>query len=141
MTTEPLVIERVYDAPPERIWQAITDRDKMKQWYFDISAFKPEVGFEFEFTGENEGRTFLHLCRITEVQENRKLAYTWKYKNFPGESIVTFELFPEGNKTRLRLTHEGLETFPADNPDFKRDNFIAGWDYIIGNSLRKFVEN
>ena len=140
MKTEPLVIERTYNAPAEKIWQAITDKDKMKQWYFDIKSFKPEVGFEFEFIGESDNRKFLHLCRITEVQENKKLAYTWKYDGFPGESVVTFELFPEGDKTRLKLTHEGLETFPADNPDFKRESFTAGWNHIIGKSLKEFVE-
>ena len=28
-------MERVYNAPVERVWSAITDKDQMKQWYFD----------------------------------------------------------------------------------------------------------
>lgn len=50
MKQEPFVIERTYNAPIKKAWKAITDKDKMKQWYFDIASFKPEVGFEFEFT-------------------------------------------------------------------------------------------
>jgi len=53
MTHEPLIIERSYNASVEKVWQAITDKEQMKQWYFDVSDFKPEVGFEFTFNGEN----------------------------------------------------------------------------------------
>ena len=58
MTNEPFVIERTYNATIEKVWNAITNKNEMKQWYFDLAAFKPEVGFEFTFTGGNEGRTF-----------------------------------------------------------------------------------
>ncbi|MEO6452938.1 MAG: SRPBCC domain-containing protein [Ginsengibacter sp.] len=140
MKTQPLVIERTFNAPAEVVSQAITDKDKMKQWYFNIKSFKPEVGFEFEFTGGSKERSYLHLCKITEVQENKKLAYSWSYAGTSGKSVVTFELFSEGNKTRLRLTHEGLETFPADNPDMAKESFTSGWNHIIGTSLKEFVE-
>ncbi|HZG22986.1 MAG TPA: SRPBCC domain-containing protein, partial [Chitinophagaceae bacterium] len=64
----------------------------------------------------------------------------WRYDGYPGESLVTFELFDEGEKTRLRLTHSGLETFPSDNPSFKKENFAAGWSEIIGTSLKDYLE-
>ena len=140
MKNEPFVIERTFNAPVEKVWKAITDKDEMKQWYFDIEKFEPEVGFEFRFYGENEGRKYTHLCKITEVIRYRKLCYSWRYEGYEGNSLVTFELFAEGNKTRLKLTHEGLETFPISNPDFAKENFVAGWTYIIGESLKGFVE-
>src|SRR5690242_10226410 len=123
---EPLVIERTFDAAPASVWKAITDADAMRRWYFDLPQFKPEVGFEFEFIVEHEGNRFHHLCRVTEVVAPRKIAYTWRYAGHKGDSLVTFELFPEGDKTRVRLTHEGLETFP-DLPPFARTNFVDGW--------------
>ena len=140
MKSEPIIIERVYDAPIEKVWKAITDRDQMKQWYFDLQSFKPEVGFEFQFTGGNEDRTYIHICKVLEVIDRKKLKYSWRYEGFEGNSFVSFELFPEGEKTRLKLTHEGLETFPADTPDFDKKNFVAGWTEIIGSNLKKFVE-
>ena len=82
---------------------------------------------------------YLHLCKVVEVVEGKKIAYTWKYDGYAGESKVTFELFEEGNKTRLKLTHEGLETFPADNKDLAKENFVAGWTEIIGTSLKNFL--
>lgn len=140
MTNEPFVIERIYDAPAEKVWTAITDKNAMKQWYFDIAEFRPEVGFEFQFVGGSEEKSYVHLCKVTEVIVGRKLKYSWRYKEIEGNSFVTFELFPEGDKTKLRLTHEGIETFKTDNPDFEKKSFVAGWTDIIGSSLRNFVE-
>lgn len=140
MKNEPFIIERTYNAAPQNVWKAITDKDQMKQWYFDIAEFEPVVGFEFTFYGENEGRKFTHLCKITEVIPDKKLSYSWGYEGYEGNSLVTFELFDEGDKTRLRLTHEGLETFPQNNKDFAKENFAGGWTYIVGKSLKEFVE-
>lgn len=140
MKNEPLVLERTFNAPIDKVWKAITDKDNMKQWYFDLAEFRPEVGFEFQFTGGTEEHSYLHLCRITEVEPGRKLTYSWRYEGYAGNSFVTFELFPEGDKTRLKLTHTGLETFPASNPDLRRENFEAGWTQIIGTNLKDYLE-
>jgi len=137
--SHPLITESTYNAPVDIVWQAITDREQMKQWYFDIESFKPEVGFEFTFKGENEGRVYIHLCKITELIPGRKLKHSWRYQDYEGISYVTFELFPEEDKTRIKLTHEGLESFPT-LPDFARNNFKEGWTMIIGTLLKDFVE-
>lgn len=140
MKTQPFIIERTYNAPIARVWQALTDKNEMKQWYFDLKEFKPEVGFKFQFWGGDEKKKYLHLCEITEVVPSKKLTYSWRYDGYTGNSFVTFELFPEGNKTRLKLTHEGIETFPADEPALDRKNFEWGWNQIIGTSLKEFLE-
>src|SRR5258708_2542236 len=105
MKEEPVVIERTFNAPIERVWKAITDKDEMKKWYFDLSAFKPEGGFSFHFTGGDDNNLFKHVCRVTEVVPKKKLAYSWRYDGYEDNSIVTFELYENGNKTRLNLTH------------------------------------
>jgi uncharacterized protein YndB with AHSA1/START domain len=140
MNPETIIIERIFNAPIEKVWTAITDKEQMKQWYFDFTEFKPELGFEFEFTGGTPEKSYLHLCKITEVIAGKKLQYSWRYDGYEGNSFVTFELFAEGDKTRLILTHEGLETFPASNADFAKENFVAGWTEIIGTSLKEFAE-
>jgi len=137
---EPLIIESTYNAPLAEVWQAITDRNDMKNWYFDAPEFKPEVGTEFTFKGENEGRVYIHNCKVLEVIPGRKLKHTWTYEGHEGMSYVTFELTPEGDQTRIKLTHEGLETFPQ-LPDFTRNSFNAGWTEIIGTLLKNYVEN
>ncbi|MEO3403201.1 SRPBCC domain-containing protein [Mucilaginibacter sp. CAU 1740] len=139
MSAQPFVIERVYAAPIEKVWEAITVNEKMKQWYFDLADFKPEVGFEFEFTGGDDKQQFLHLCRVTKVVDGKLISYTWRYDGYEGESEVTWELFPEGEGTRLKLTHSGLETFPALD-SFKKENFAMGWTHITGVSLKEYLE-
>jgi uncharacterized protein YndB with AHSA1/START domain len=136
---EAIVVERIYDAPVGRVWAALTDANEMRQWYFDLKEFKPEIGFEFDFVVEHEGNSYHHLCKVREVIPQKKIAYTWRYKGQPGDSLVTFELFPEGDKTRLQLTHTGIETFPK-TPAYERKNFEDGWTAIIGSDLKQFVE-
>jgi uncharacterized protein YndB with AHSA1/START domain len=138
----PFVIERTLKAPITKVWKAITNKDEMKRWYFDIAEFKPEVGFEFRFSGGDENKQYLHVCRITEVIHGKKIAYTWQYPGYGGNSKVTFELFEEGqNQTKIKLTHEGLETFPKDNPNFAKESFAEGWTHIIGKLLKEHVES
>lgn len=138
--TGPVIAVRTFDAPIGKVWQAITDNVQMKRWYFDLEEFRPEVGFEFRFYGGTEERKYLHICRIVEVVPGRKLKYSWRYDGYEGNSFVTFELFEEGKRTRVRLTHEGLESFPESNPDLARKNFVEGWTAIVETSLKEFVE-
>lgn len=139
MENEPVIEEGVFDASAHDIWQALTDNEKMKKWYFDLTEFKAVKGFQFQFEGGTETHTYTHLCEITEVIPEKKLSHSWKYEGYDGNSIVTFELFPEGDKTRLRLTHEGLESF-LPNPDFAKENFKNGWKAIIGTNLKNYLE-
>jgi uncharacterized protein YndB with AHSA1/START domain len=136
---EAVVVERTLNAPIARVWKALTDANQMRQWYFDLKEFKPQVGFEFEFVVEHEGNRYHHLCRVTDVVPQKKIAYSWRYKGEPGDSLVTFELFGEGNKTRVKVTHTGIETFPK-TPAYARNNFENGWTAIIGTELKQFVE-
>ena len=43
MKDEPFIIERTFNASVEKVWEAITDKDEMKKWYFDLA----ELVFEF----------------------------------------------------------------------------------------------
>jgi uncharacterized protein YndB with AHSA1/START domain len=141
MENEPIVIERTFNASAENVWHALTDPDAMKQWYFDIPEFKPEVGNEFRFiAGKDENSQYAHICVVTEVIPGRKLTYSWRYGSHKGISYVTFELFSQGPQTRLKFTHTGVETFPADIPDFARGNFVEGWTAAL-NALEVFVES
>jgi uncharacterized protein YndB with AHSA1/START domain len=135
-----LVLERTLNAPVALVWRALTTKKDMCRWYFDLTEFQPQTGFEFQFLVEHEGNKYDHRCKVTEVIPLKKIAYTWRYEGHAGDSLVTFELFPEGSQTRLKLTHEGIESFP-NTPAFVRKNFEGGWTRLIGESLKQFVEN
>ena len=140
MKNDPFIIEQTYSAPSLKVWKAITNRNDMKQWYFDLAEFKPEVGFEFQFLAGTNEKKYLHRCKISEAISGRKLTYSWRFDGYEGNSFVTFELYEEGKNTRLKLTHAGLETFSKNNPDFAKESFAKGWTFIIGTSLKEFIE-
>jgi uncharacterized protein YndB with AHSA1/START domain len=141
MEKKTFTIERTFNASVTNLWRAITEKELMKQWYFDLPEFKAEVGFVFEFWGGEEGgRQYLHRCEITVVIPEKKLSHTWCYVGYEGVSHLTFELFAQGDKSKLVLTHSGIETFPADVKDFAFHNFENGWNHIINISLKGFLE-
>lgn len=140
MKANPFLIERTFQAPVSKVWEAITDPAKMKQWYFDLEKFKPEVGFKFQFLAGDEKKKYLHICKVTEVGEGKTLEYSWSYDNYPGQSWVKFELSGAGTGTRLKLTHTGIDSFPKDNPAFAKESFAAGWTQIIATNLKNFLD-
>lgn len=138
----PVLVEQKFNVPSKEVWEAITVLDKMHTWYFNnIPAFKTEVGFETAFLIENEGRSFTHLWKITEVIPFKKITYEWRFNEYPSVlGTVSFEIFEEKKGTNLRVTNYGIETFPRDVPEFTRESCQAGWEYFINQNLKKFLD-
>jgi uncharacterized protein YndB with AHSA1/START domain len=141
MEAKPLIVERTYNAPIEKVWKAITDKDQMKEWYFNLEEFKAEKGFRFSFMGGDDKVQYKHNCEVIEVEPPNKLSHTWTYEDQEGHSVVTWELFKEGEqKTRVKLSHEGLGSFPQGDPNFAVASFTQGWNSILGESLKNYLE-
>ena len=125
----PILIEQAFQTSIKTIWAALTDITEMKKWYFDnIPDFQPKVGFKTQFPIHNEGRTFTHLWEVIEVIPNQLITYRWHYKEYAGDSIVTFVLTAIEEQVRLNLTLQILEDFPDDIPEFKRES--GGISYL-----------
>lgn len=141
METKPLIIERSYNAPIQKVWAAITEKDQMKKWYFEFDEFKAEKGFKAQFTGGDDKVQYLHEFEILECDPPNKLSHSWIYPEYEGYSVLTWELTAEGDaKTHVKLTHQGLESFPQQNPNFRRESFTQGWTYFIQEALPAYVE-
>ena len=140
METDPVVKRVTLQAPVAKVWSAITDKGEMKEWYFTIEEFIAQPGFQFKMYGEKKGVKFPISCTVKEVEQNKKLSYTWSYDDFPAETLLTFELRGSGEQTDLRITHEGLERIPPENSDASVQNHRDGWEFIIGTSLKQYVE-
>jgi uncharacterized protein YndB with AHSA1/START domain len=142
LKSPPLVIEKELNAPIQNVWEALTDKDQMKQWYFTLDDFRAEEGFQFSFPGiGNTGEKYLHRCTVYEVNPPYKLQYSWAYDDIPGFSLVEFNLSESGGKTTLKLNHFGLETFPQEKADFARSSFNGGWNELIGKLLPEYLAN
>ena len=138
---KPLILERIVDAPVSLVWRSLTDITLLKQWLPFFPDFKPEVGFETRFLlGRDSKQQWMHICRVLDVETEKKITYTWQYEGYSGASHVTFELFPQGEQTKIVLTHTITEAFPEDNPHFALKNFESGWNYII-DGLKKFAQS
>ena len=135
----PIIVTQYFKIDAQTVWAALTEKDAMKIWYFDLAEFKPQMGFRFTFTGGPPEKVYVNLCDITEAVVNEKIAYSWRYEGYEGCSYVSFHIRTENDGTLLTLTHSDLHTFPAENPDFARHNFEMGWDQIIHQNLTAFL--
>jgi uncharacterized protein YndB with AHSA1/START domain len=140
-TNESIIVEQTFATSIKNVWNAITKLDQMRQWYFEnIPSFKPKVGFKTQFNVKNQDRYFLHLWEVTDIIPYKMIKYNWKYDGYTGDSFVVFELFEYNNLTKLRLTHQIVEDFPEDIPEFRRESGIKGWTFFIKESLKRFLE-
>ncbi|MFB6319617.1 SRPBCC domain-containing protein [Saccharicrinis sp. FJH54] len=134
----PLIKEFIYNAATKKVWQALTDKSMLQKWYFpQIQSFEPKVGFTFTFDDDHD--RYRKIWIVTQITTGKTFAHSWSYNGYPGKSEVIFDLFPENNKTRLRVTHTGLESFP-DDPHFNRERFEWGWNSLLGQNLKHLLE-
>lgn len=128
--------------PPQLVWQYLTDPGLLQQWLME-NDFQPRVGHEFMFRARPlvklgfDGNVY---CRVLEVEEPRKLAYSWRGGPGKGritlDSVVTWTLTPEAGGTRLVLEHTGFAAFR---------NFLghltmkAGWGGPIIKRLKQLL--
>jgi len=108
----PITVQYKINAPAEKVWKALTDKNEMKSWYFDIQDFALEIGKEFNFFEPGGENKYHHQGEILEIIPNQKLKHTWSYPDFSAlKTIVTWELLPEDGQTLVKLTHENIENF------------------------------
>ncbi|GAB6122222.1 SRPBCC family protein [Dysgonomonas termitidis] len=140
MSSTPIIVEKIYSAPVSKIWKAITDKEQMEEWYFTIEDFELREGAEFNFSVPFEDIIYHHRCVIKEIVPLKRLIHTWTHPTQSrGESVVTWDLQPQDGGTKVTLTHTGVENFADAGADFSRENYVAGWEEILGTSLRNFL--
>ena len=123
--------EAVYPHSPDRVWRALTDPEELAAWLMPTD-FAPRQGHEFVLeTGDAHIGT-IH-AEVIEIDEPRLLRCRWS--GVFGDSVVAFELFPEGDGTRLRVTHDGFgDPVP---PEFA--GFESGWAQKLDEDLPRVL--
>jgi uncharacterized protein YndB with AHSA1/START domain len=125
-----LKLERTLDAPVERVWSALTEAGEIARWYGPGDDFRIEVlEWECRVGGRyrvamhhKDGQTHTCFGVFEDLEPNRRIAYTWSWEGQPPmDTMVTFALAAEGDRTRLDFTHEG---FPAEEA---REQHRMGW--------------
>lgn len=134
----PVVSEVTINAPASKVWDALTKPEEISQWFMAADDFMPQIGNTFHMLGSNKGEKFHIECKITELEKNKRLAYTWNYKEYPIDTLVTIELTDEKEATRVKLTHSGWTG--SENEKVSRENHQQGWSHFITDKLKNYVE-
>ncbi|WP_396146940.1 SRPBCC domain-containing protein [Flavobacterium sp.] len=109
-------VEAVFDATKSKVWEALTNSESMKIWYFDIANFNLNIGKKFSFY-EGEKKEYLHEGEILQVEENKLLQHTWTHpEQSNGTSVLTWNIDEIDGKSKVTLTHEGVESFADAGP-------------------------
>src|SRR3712207_2752532 len=145
--TERQIVESIdIAAPPERVFEALTEPEELLAWWGDPASY-PSTHWEMDL---RRGGTWLSRWKnladgtefelggeVLECRPLHLLVLSWWDERYPGLEPTTVEFqierLPSGG-SRLRVTHSG---FDGARPDF--DDYSGGWSTVTGK-LRAHVE-
>ena len=140
-----VVSETEIAAPPDRVFQALINRDQALTWgtsdAFTIKVWemdaRPGGNWRFISIEKASAREFDHHGKVVEVDPPRVLAYTWFanwHKDPAHPTMVRWELAPTEKGTRVKVTHSGLTQLPEACTAYSQ-----GWPGLV-DALKKFLE-
>jgi uncharacterized protein YndB with AHSA1/START domain len=128
-----LVITRLLEASPERVFDAWLTREEWQSWIgpegvnCDVHLVEPHVGGRYRLTMHVPGQAAIAVAGIFKViDRSRTLSFTWGAEGDSSrQSLVTLTFAERQGKTELTLRQEGLGS--TDN----RDQFGRGWNSAL----------
>jgi len=129
-------LERTLDAPVEKVWRYLTEAELRAQWFMGGSDAKPNAEFELVTDHDNLSDDEVpypadHECYKGMVWKERVIRFDPPHlleTTFQGgkNGTVTYELSPQGDRTRLVLTHRGIVSATG------AQDFGGGWTAHLG---------
>ncbi|MEH2048103.1 SRPBCC family protein [Nostoc sp.] len=87
-----LNMEVFYPYPPQRVWQVLTNRQALAVWLME-NDFEPRLGHKFRFVHSTlPGLEGDIDCQVIELDEPRRLAFTWQDSMMCQPSVVTWTI-------------------------------------------------
>lgn len=127
-------------APPERVWEAMTDPDQVAEYMMGSrveSDWRP--GSQITWSGEWEGRPYQDKGEVLEAEPGRRLVVT-HYSPLTGQEdvpesyhTVRYELTPAAHGTTLALTQDGCDS------EEQAKQFSRNWQGML-DGLKKVAE-
>ncbi len=116
-----ITVELAFDAPAAKVWAAWTDGSQLTKWLTEKANVRAELGGPYELFWEPDHpeRNSTLGCKVTAVEANEHLAFTWRgpmpYAHLMnnGElppTHVDVRLDSRGGKTIMRFEHLGWGT-------------------------------
>lgn len=109
-------MERKWNDAPEEVWSWLTNNEKLRQWFSELSVESLQEGGLIKF---DMGNGTFEEMKITRLVIGSVLEYTW------GDDRVRFELEPMPGGCLLQF----MEEITAVTSHTPRD--IAGWDVCL----------
>lgn len=105
--TVTIVFHRRLAKPVEKVWAAITVPERLADWFceVEIEALRAGASISLYFREPDVRAT----GKISLYEPMRTMAWTWPHPSTGGESVVRFDLEPDGEGCRLTLTESGLD--------------------------------
>jgi uncharacterized protein YndB with AHSA1/START domain len=138
-----LEIERTFDAPRELVWRLWRDPEHMVRWHGPEGCALIECDSDFRVGGKwrrcmSSGPGHRHVIsgEYVELEEPRRLSFTYvnAYDGF--ETMVTMDFLDEGGKTRMLFRQTPFISVE------ERDGHGRGWNSsfdILSNYLAIFT--
>ncbi len=105
-----VIITRVFNATPQRMWQAHTDADQIVQWWDKTIVDKLEVKvggiWRFVSSGDN-GQEYAFNGVFKELDEPNKIIRTFEYEPWAGHTVtetVNFEALADGKTKQTTVS-------------------------------------
>lgn len=124
------------EAPPEIVWQALTDARELERWFPLEARVEPGEGGSVFMSWQNE---YQGESRITVWEPGRHLRITWGFSDEEAAIAQFTDFHVEGEKGRtiLRVVTSG---FPDDPSwDAWYEGTRQGWAYELA-SLKRYLE-
>jgi activator of HSP90 ATPase len=115
-------------APPEDVYQALTNEATIHLWTGDKVSMKAEPDTEFSlWDGSIVGKNL-------EFEKGKKIIQQWYFGEQDEASIVTIKLHHDKNGTSLELKHTNI-------PDEEYNDIVDGWNNSYMADLIEFYED
>lgn len=131
MSENAVRITRVFEAPPEQVFNAFIRTEAIQGWFgpegysIPAVAVDPRPGGNYRIEMHSpEGMVRVVTGEYREVRPPEKLVFTWRWLDGTGlgpETLVTLNFAARGAGTELTLIHSGFATAEA------RDGHQGGW--------------
>ena len=118
-------IERVYDASPARVFGAWADPTAKAQWFGPTESGN-ELTLDFQVGGREhftepmpDGKVFAYDAHFHEIVPGQRIVYAYTVdfdQTRISASLVTVEITPAGERTRLLYTEQAVYLDGGDTP-------------------------
>ncbi|WP_328396579.1 SRPBCC family protein [Nocardia sp. NBC_00416] len=128
-----------FPQPPNAVWRALTDPDRLEQWLMRSTGFAPAIGTHFIFAVPTRPGGEI-ACEVLALRPAEQITFTWVdlRATHPARWVVDWTVSAQGRGTRLLLTQTG---FDIDNRRQKmaRNAMERGWKASL-TRLREMLD-